>query len=366
MEWLEREYLDVALGRWLAAAGVALAVWLCLLVVRQVVLRRLALVAQRTRNRWDDLVIGALRGTKALFLLLFALAAGAVVLELSGPARAIVSAVAKVALVVQAGLWISAALRAWAEGFRQQRLESDPAGVTSMLAVALLAQIALWVLVGLLVLANSGVEVAPLIAGLGVGGIAVALALQSILADLFASLSILLDKPFVVGDFLGVGELLGRVEHIGLKTTRLRSLSGEQLVVGNGDLLRTRIRNFGRMFERRVAFVVGVLPTTPREQLTRIPALVREIIAANGQARFERCHFKQIAGPSLEFETVYYVRGADFLLYMDIQQRINLEVLARFEDEGIPLAFPARALQVESVTSTPPGSLPGQDPARVP
>lgn len=202
----------------------------------------------------------------------------------------------------------------------------------------------LWSVIVLLTLDNLGFDVTALVAGLGIGGVAVALAVQKILGDLFASLSIVLDKPFVIGDFIIVGEHLGTVEHIGLKTTRIRSLSGEQLIFSNSDLLGSRIRNFKRMYERRVVFTIGVVYQTPLEKLALIPSIIREIIESQKPVRFDRSHFKEYGAFSLNFETVYWVQNPDFNTYMDIHQAINLEIYRRFTREGIEFAYPTQTL----------------------
>ncbi len=199
----------------------------------------------------------------------------------------------------------------------------------------------------LLSLQNVGVDVTALVAGLGVGGIAVALALQNILGDLFASLAIVLDKPFVLGDFINVGgEFLGSIEAIGLKTTRIRSLSGEQLVFSNSDLLGSRIRNYGRMAERRIAFTVGVTYETPKDRLAEIPGIIREAVEAQDKVRFDRSHFQKFGDFSLDFETVYYVLSPDYSTYMDIQQAINLRLFGEFGDRGIEFAYPTQTLHL--------------------
>jgi small-conductance mechanosensitive channel len=185
-----------------------------------------------------------------------------------------------------------------------------------------------------------------MIAGLGVGGIAVALAAQNILGDLFASLSIILDKPFVVGDFLIIGDFLGSVEKVGVKTTRLRSLSGEQLIFSNNDLLGSRIRNYGRMFERRVIFSIGVTYQTPADKLRAIPDMLREAVESQQPVRFDRAHFQKYGDFALIFEIVYYVLSADYKQYMDIQQAINLQINEDFEEHGIEFAYPTQTLYV--------------------
>jgi small-conductance mechanosensitive channel len=187
-----------------------------------------------------------------------------------------------------------------------------------------------------------------LVAGLGVGGIAVALAVQNILGDLLASLSIVLDKPFNIGDFLIIDDYLGSVENIGLKTTRMRSLSGEELVFSNGDLLKSRIKNYGRMFERRVVFTLGVTYETPHEQLQRIPDIIRAAVETQSPVRVDRSHFRSYENFSLAFETVYYVLSSDYNIYMDIQQAIDLQIPAHFEEEGIEFAYPTQTLYLET------------------
>jgi small-conductance mechanosensitive channel len=213
-----------------------------------------------------------------------------------------------------------------------------------VLSVAL--RLALWSVIVLLALQNLGVDVTALVATLGVGGVAVALAAQGILGDVFASIFMVIDKPFVLGDFLIVGDFLGSVEDIGMRTTRIRSLSGEQLIFSNNDLLRTRIRNYGRMYERRVVFSLGVTYQTPRTKLEAIPGIIREAIEAQDKTRFDRAHFQKYGDFALVFESVYYVLEPDYTLYMDIQQAINLRVHRRFEEEGIEFAYPTQTLFV--------------------
>jgi small-conductance mechanosensitive channel len=215
-------------------------------------------------------------------------------------------------------------------------------GTLSIIGVVVRAVI--WAVVLLLTLDNLGVDITALVAGLGIGGIAVALAVQNVLGDLLASLSIALDKPFVVGDFLIVGEFMGSVEYIGIKSTRLRSLSGEQIVMSNADLLGSRVRNYGRMQERRVVFAVGVTYETPREMVEAIPGMIREIVQAQDNIRFDRCHFAKFGPASLDYEAVYYVLSADYNQYMDTQQRINLRIFEAFALRGIEFAYPTQKI----------------------
>ena len=231
---------------------------------------------------------------------------------------------------------------------REKQLKEDAGAVAAMDVVSFLLKIGIWTTVFLLTLDNLGVNITALLAGLGVGGIAVALAAQNIISDLFASLSIVLDRPFVLGDFLNIDEHYGNVEKVGLKTTRIRSLSGEQLVFSNNDLLSSRIRNYGQMTERRIVFSIGVVYGTPFTELEKIPKLIEDIIVKQELARFDRSHFQRYGAYSLDFETVYYVESSDYKLYMDIQQSVNLEIYRRFAEAGIEFAYPTQTLFVNS------------------
>jgi small-conductance mechanosensitive channel len=351
MEFLNATLYGNSVQSWLIGLGIAVAVFLVLRLVERVIIVRLEKLTKRTETQWDDLVAQALRKTKAFFLAIVAVYAGATVLQLPPPARSILVRLTIIAFLVQAGIWASAALMFWVETYRKRQVEEDAASVTTMNALGFVIRLGLWAVVLLLALDNLGVDVTALVAGLGVGGIAVALAVQSILGDLFASLSIVLDKPFVIGDFIIVGDLLGTVENVGIKTTRVRSLSGEQLIFSNADLLNSRIRNYGRMYERRVVFTVGVTYDTPRHKLETIPVIVREIVDAQEKSRFDRSHFKSFGDFSLDFETVYYVQDPAYNLYMDIQQAINLELYQRFADEGIEFAYPTQTLFLAKETA---------------
>jgi small-conductance mechanosensitive channel len=250
-----------------------------------------------------------------------------------------------VALVVllQAARWATGAVAFYVgRHVEQRRATADAASVWAARMIGFGANVAVWAIILVAVLDNLGFDVTTLVTGLGIGGIAVALAVQSILGDAFAALAIVLDKPFVVGDFITVDNFAGTVEQIGLKTTRLRSLSGEQIIFANAELLKGRIRNYKRLYERRNVFTLDVTSDTPRDVVGRIPGMLREIVEAQRPIRFDRSHFSAYADSALRFETVYYVLDPDYNRHMDIQQAIFLAVLERFEREGIEFAVPTR------------------------
>lgn len=350
MSLLENTLFGNTVRTWAYGLGITLLTFLVLRFLGTRVLARLARVADRTENRWDDVVSAALGATKSGLVLILALFAGASVLTLPPRVSSVLQSLTIISLLVQGGLWVSAGIKAWLAIQREQRAQDDAATVMTMNVIGIAARIALWSMVLLLTLDNMGIDVTALVAGLGVGGVAVALAAQNILGDLFASLSIVLDRPFVLGDTLAVGDFLGSVEEIGLKTTRIRSISGEQLVFANADLLDSRIRNYGRMYERRVPFKLGVTYQTPRQKLEVIPDIVRDAIESAGDGvRFDRSHLQSYGDFAIVFESVYYVRSPDYGVFMDLQQRIYLRIHERFEAEGIEFAYPTQTLFVERV-----------------
>lgn len=218
---------------------------------------------------------------------------------------------------------------------------------TRQQSVALLSpalRIVVWTIGIVFLLGNLGFNISTLIASLGVGGLAIALAAQGIFQELFSYFAILLDKPVKIGDFIIVGDLIGSVEHIGIKTTRLRSLSGEEIILSNSDLTSSRIRNYKRMQERRIVFSIGVAYETSLEQLKAIPGYIEEIIKRTKNTRFDRCHFHSYGDFSLNFEVVYYMTTPDYAAYMDAQQKINWEIKEIFEAQGIEIAYPTQVL----------------------
>jgi len=347
LDILKTEIFSNSIQAWLIAIVIATIVFLVIGVIRYLGAKHLARLETGNGVLIWPVLMAVVRKISWLFIFLVALYIGTSVIELPGQLRGVFTTVVVIILILQAGVSGSAALQVVLQKYREQQLAKDPARATTLNFMKYVSQIVLWSIVLLLVLDNLGVNITALVAGLGIGGIAVALAVQTVLGDLLASLSIVLDKPFVVGDFLIVGDLLGSVEYVGLKTTRLRSLSGEQLVFSNSDLLNSRIRNFGRMYERRVSFDIGVTYQTPRDKIIMIPKIIREAVEAQDKTRFDRSHFKQYGDFALLFESVYFVKGPDYNEYMDIQQAINLQIHEQFEKEGIEFAYPTQTLFVQ-------------------
>jgi small-conductance mechanosensitive channel len=347
MTFLEGTFYHNTLEKWLIAIGIAAVAWVVLSLFRRVVYRKLLAVSRKTATPLDDLVAILVQKIKRGFVLAVSIYAGSLVLALPQKVSVVLGKLVFLALLLQAAVWGTEIITFWVGRSGKKKGEEDASDTAAMGLLHFAVRIVLWTAVVLLALDNLGVHITTLVAGLGVGGVAVALAVQSILGDLFASVSIILDKPFVIGDFIIVGDFLGTVEHIGLKTTRIRSLSGEQLVFPNSDLLKSRVRNYKRMTERRVLFTFGVVYQTAAEKLAAVPGIVKEIVDAQPRARFERAHFKQFGDSSLDFEVVYWVTDPDYNLYMDIQQAINMGLFRRFQAEGIDFAYPTQTLFVE-------------------
>jgi len=327
----------------LIALGIAAAVFLALLSARQIVIRRLGKVAGRTATGVDDLIVALARRSQILVIAVVSLYVGSLYLVLHPGQERILRTAAEVVLFLQIALWSSVAIDFWVARQRR-RMDQDPTSVALAGVLRFVGKLVLWTLLLLMALDNLGINVTALITGLGIGGVAVALALQNVLGDLLASLSIVLDKPFTLGDSITVEGLTGTVESIGLKTTRLRAVSGEQLIFANSDLLKSRIHNWKRMAERRAVLAFGVPPGTPPDVVERVPGLLRELIEGQDLVRFDRAHFKGIGPSSLDFEAVYWLLTADYNLYMDRQQAILLGLLRAFEREGIAFATPPQTI----------------------
>lgn len=325
----------------------ALLEWIYLVLIIAAVYSTLGLmhrfVSKKTGKNGLSLVIGLWKvlfvATTRIFLLGIALYFGTRFVTLSTQIEGLLQKVSMVVFWVQVAIWLSTAIKYAADHYIGRKRALDQSAVTAASMGFLGARALVFLLVLLLALDNIGFDVTTLIASLGIGGIAIALAVQNILGDLLASLSITLDKPFVVGDFIVMEEFMGTVENIGLKTTRIRSLDGEQIIFSNTELLKGRIRNYKRMFERRAVFTFTLGHDTPFDVLSELPARIKESIEKLPKVRFDRCHFVKIIDLGFVFESVYLVLVPDYNQYMDIQQRINLDLLKTIAEMKTKFAF---------------------------
>jgi small-conductance mechanosensitive channel len=334
------------LADWFGAAIVSVGVWSLLALFRRVFKARSQRIAQEHQSAPIRLIFHLASNTRQFSFLAVALYAGQENLSFTPKVQHIVANVALILLLTQVGLWAGRSLRFYLK-IKEAARGPDQLFAGSLDVINFVAGILIWSLLILVALDNFGVNITALLAGLGVGGVAVALALQNILGDLFASLSIALDKPFVVGDSLNIDTFTGAVEHIGIKTTRLRSETGEQIVLSNADILKSRVRNFGRMPEQRVLTTLRVAYATPTDMLTGIPKILEGIVRAQSTARSERCHLKSLGEYALQYELSYFVQQPKLNPLLDLQQTVNFHIIDEFRRLGIEFALPAQRIVLD-------------------
>ncbi|WP_141731951.1 mechanosensitive ion channel family protein [Oligoflexus tunisiensis] len=361
--WIARlndlDYLGLTLAQWLALIILSFVLWFILRFVVRQAIKRFQYVARHTSSHWDDLIASMLQRTSSLLIYVVAFYAAAFLVGASSETRILFYKGVVIGLFIQAAIWGNQLVEYFLRRYLMKRnhiTTDDGLDISAYSAINVTAKCVLWAILFLLLLDNLGINITALVTGLGIGGIAIALAVQNILGDIFASLSIVLDRPFEVGDFIVIGDKAGTVENIGLKTSRIKSLSGEQLVFPNKTLIETEIRNYKRMQTRRVVFNFGVVYHTPQEKLKQIPTMVKEIIQSIKETSFDRAHFTKFGESSLDFEVVHIMQTPDYNTYMDTQQAINLALFERFTAEGIEFAFPSRTIILQG--SSPEGNGP--------
>lgn len=346
----------VALVSFLAASVVKFAL--------RLVSIRLRAFTKTTQSEWDDIGVDLLDGLRTWVLFIWIIYALSHADDLPANFSKGLLFLAVVGTTYQLGLWGLHLIKNWHRKVLDKRIESDPSSAAALGLMATLVQLLFLAILVLIALSNLGIDVTALLAGLGVGGIAIALAAQNVLGDLLASLSIVFDKPFIVGDFIVSGSQSGTVEQIGIKTTRLRALSGEQLVIANKDLLESRVQNFKRMWQRRVVQQFGIVYSTPAPVVARIPDWVKAIVEAKENVKFDRCHFKGFGASSLDFEFVFFVSSPEYNVFMDLQQKILLELLEKFTTEKVEFAFPTQTVYLANAPEEPGGGLTVTEPIR--
>jgi small-conductance mechanosensitive channel len=343
---LKAEFFGNTVEAYLLASGIFVGILLALWIIKAAAINRLQRRADRTATDIDRFVVGLLRHIGPEVYLVVALYMATRSLTLTPTVEKIVYFIFVVVVTFRAVQLIQQAAAHFIHRWIVRTEAADASMEVAARNITIVFRFVVWVGAVLFMLDNLGIDVTAVIAGLGIGGVAVALAAQSLFRDVFGAFAIFIDKPFKIGDFIIVGDLLGTVEYIGFKTTRVRSLSGEQLVFSNHDMIDSRIRNFKRMETRRVVFKFGVIYQTPIEQVRLIPGLVADIIREHELARFDRSHFASYGDFALVFEVVYHVLTPDFNKYMDLQQFINLRMMEEFQKRGIQFAYPTQQVYV--------------------
>jgi len=342
-EIIELEYFGNTVGAYLGAAVLFVGAILVLILLQKVIFSRVQKWTEKTPGKFDDLIASLVQRSVLPVLYAAALYFAVSQLELSAGIARVVHGIFVIIVTFQAiRMTLSTAVFFIEYGFR-----TDPTRVQVTKKLLGVVRVLMWGIGAVFALDNLGFDVNAVIAGLGIGGVAVALAAQTILGDLFNYFVIFFDKPFEEGDFVIVGDSMGVIQHIGIKTTRIMSLSGEQIICSNSDMASSRIRNYKRMQKRRVLFKIGVVYSTPPEVLKEIPVILRQIVERTPETIFDRAHFQSFGDFSLNFETVYYIIGADYNKYADIQQAVLYAVVDAFTKEGIQFAFPTQTLHLE-------------------
>ena len=342
-EFLQREFYDNTLSEYLICLAIIVGGILAVRIAGALTLRRLKTWEKRTEGTFDDFLVDRISGTGIPLAYLAIAQASLRVLTLTPRVERIIDIAGIVIMTVLVILFTVSLVRYGFEEYMRKG-GADASKDRALKGVVSLTKALVWVTGTLFLLDNLGFKISAVVAGLGIGGIAVALAAQSILGDLFGYFIILFDRPFEIGDFVVVGEHTGVIERFGIKTTRIASINGEQIVVSNKDLTDSRVRNYRRMAKRRVMFRVGVTYQTPVERLREIPGIVEGIFREIEGATLDRAHFFSYGDFSLIHEIVYYLDGNDYTKYMDVQQMANLRIYEEFEKRQIKFAYPTQTL----------------------
>jgi small-conductance mechanosensitive channel len=347
-EFLDSKYFGNTVTEWGLATLAFLVTFTVLPLLKSYLLR----IAKRHPHASDLVVVQVMLRliprTSRVIVLVVALNAALRFVDFATKIERGLQFLIQVGLWFQIGLWAVTVVEYLVDRRQRAHLEQDAGFISSLGVINFVARAVIWGVVVLLALDNLGVNITALVAGLGVGGIAIALAVQTVLGDLLASLSITFDKPFAVGDSLSLDNVNGKVEHIGIRSTRLRSVDGEQIIVSNTDLLKSRVRNFGRMGERRGVLNIAITHGTPVDKVRRAGAIIEAAISAQKKARLERCYLKELAPASINFEAVFFVSDGSFDTLAAAQQDVNYRILDAFETEGIEFSTPAQKLIVSN------------------
>lgn len=345
-KFLDQAFLNNSILSWISAIFVVVLSFVFIRILKSVVLLKARKWASTTSTSWDDYLINTIEHSVVPILYIVFVYFATKILTL--PQN--VGSVLRIAFLISVTFFV---LRILSSAFRKfiylfiGTQENSEAKQKQAAGLIVIVNCVIWILGAIFMIDNLGYNVTSLIAGLGIGGIAIALAAQTILGDLFSYFVIFFDRPFEIGDFVVIDDKSGVVEYIGIKTTRLRTLGGEQLVCANTDLTNSRLHNYKRLQQRRILFNLGVTYQTPHELLAQIPQMLKDIVSSRPYVRLDRAHFSGYGDFSLNFEIVYYILDADYTFYMDRQQEIYLAIFKKFEEEGIEFAYPTQTVFVQ-------------------
>ncbi|MGB4399618.1 MAG: mechanosensitive ion channel domain-containing protein [Daejeonella sp.] len=342
-QFLTRTFFENSVQNWIISLLMLIAGILAILVFKRIILKRLKQWSDKSKTTIDDFLIATIEKSIVPLLYLFAFRVSLNALALPTKVVSVLHIATLLFITFFALRIITSLVRKFIFSFikRRENKESEEKQAKGLLIII---NIIIWILGIVFIIDNLGYDVTTLITGLGIGGIAIALAAQTILGDLFSYFVIFFDRPFEIGDFIIVDDKMGNIEYIGIKTTRIRTLGGEQLICSNTYLTNSRVHNYKRMEERRIVFKLGITYQTPAEQVKEVPEIVKDIIESTENARLDRGHFSGFGSFSLDFEFVYYVMSSEYSVFMDTQQKIYFEILDKFESEQIEFAYPTQTL----------------------
>ena len=351
---LKNIYYENTVRDYLIALSIIVVGLLAVRIFKNVVTTRLRKLSARTETNIDDYVIESINRFGIPILYFIVVYIGVRYLTLTTQVENVLRVAATVVITFFAIRFIATTILLLLKSYVRSKGGGEEQ-IKQLRGIMLIVNVLIWSAGILFLFDNLGFDVTTMIAGLGVGGIAIALAAQNILGDLFNYFVIFFDRPFEIGDFIIVDDKMGSVEYIGIKTTRLKSLSGEQLVFSNSDLTGSRIHNYKRMERRRIVFKLGVVYQTPLEKVKQIPDVLRQAVEAQNESEevllFDRSHFASYGESSLNFEVVYNVLSGDYARYMDVQQAINFRIYEAFERMGVEFAYPTRTLHIAAPSS---------------
>lgn len=345
-EWLQFVLLGNTVQTWLIALGIILVLLLLVRIIRTILLKKLKKWAEKTETTVDDFIVAFVQKSILPILYVFSVYSGLHYLWLSPKAERVLYIILALVITFFIIRLITTLIGHLLNVYATKK-GHEPSKKLQMRGIIVVVHIIIWGIGLIFLFDNLGYDVTAVVAGLGIGGIAIALAVQKILGDMFSYFVIFFDRPFEIGDFIVIENFKGTVEHVGLKTTRIRSLSGEELVFSNTDLTNSRLQNFKKLQRRRIAFTIGVTYQTSQDHLKQIPVIITQIINGIADTTLDRVHFMAFGDFSLDFEIVYFVESSEYNIYMDIQQRINLEINQAFIDAGIEFAYPTQTLFME-------------------
>ena len=347
MQFLSVEFLGNPLSDWAKALGTTVGLYLVVKVIKTILINRMQAIAKHTNSNIDNIILEVVSQTQNLLIVLAGIYAGVHFLKISDKIISIIDKVFYVVVAMQVGYWLGGFINHLVI-FREKKESGDKEEQTAVHAFGLFGKIMIWTVVALVTIQNvSGMKMDALITSLGVGGIAAGLAVQNILKDIFASLSIFMDKPFLVGDYIQVGDIGGTVENIGLKSTRIRTLLGEEVVFSNSDLLESRLHNYRSMQRRMVTINIGVSPNTPYQTLQDLPALFKEVIEKQKDVTFDRANLSDLGNYTINFEIIYHIENADFNIFVQRREAIYLEIIQRLQEKNVDMPYPTQTVLLQ-------------------